>query len=194
MRVLFIYVVASFISDQILISHKSIAYPTVTISTLSIFTIVEFTLFSLFIFWAIKGKFFKNIIIISSSLFVLFAIIYFFLNMNSHKKFDSLPASIESIIIIIFCILFLFDQINTPEINILYESPKFWVISGFLIYMAGGLFLFIYADSFTKEQKNYYWNINAIINILKNIFIAIAFFMRKNSLASSSLRQQSYNI
>ena len=194
MQVLFVYFLISFTSDNILLTHKSAEYPTLSLITLSLFTISEYSLFALFLFLVIKNKHFKTAISILSVLFVLFAIWLIF-NFGSEKKFDSLPTSVESILIIVFSILFLFDQLNNPEVIMIYESHRFWVITAFLIYMAGTLFLWVYADSFTKEQKNYYWNINYTTNFVKNILISIAFIMKKDTLnIHPSSLQKSYNI
>jgi len=182
MQVLFIYVLVSLSCDIILKTHKSKEFPNLTYTVLSFFTILEYTFFSLFLFLIIRNKYLKRIIAFISILFLAFSLVYYFLNIGNPKKFDSPSASIESILIIGFCILFLFDQLNTPEIVIIYESHRFWVITGFLIYMAGGLFLFIYADDFTKEQKNYYWTINSFINLVKDIFIGVAIIMKKNNI------------
>ena len=193
MQVLFVYVSMSFTADLILLNHKSAEYPTLTLITLSLFTIIEYSLFALFLFIVIKSKYFKSIITTASVLFLLFAT-WFIFDIGAQKKFDSLPASIEAILIIVFSILFLFDQMNNPEVIMIYESHRFWVITAFLIYMAGGLFLWIYADSFTKEQKNYYWNINHTINIVKNILISFAFVMKKTKSNIHPSLQKSYNI
>lgn len=193
MQVLFVYILLSFTADIVLLSHKSAEYPKFTFATLSSFTIIEYSLFALFLFIVIKNKYFKIVIIIFSILFILFAT-WFIFDQTTQKRFDSLPASVESILIILFSILFLFDQINNPEVIMIYESHRFWVITAFLTYMAGGLFLWIYADSFTKEQKNYYWDINYTINIAKNILIGIAFVIKKNSLKIQTSQQKPYNI
>jgi len=193
MQVLFVYFIVAFSADYIFITHKSSDYPKLTIAVFSFFTILEYTLFSLFIFYILRNKYFKRIIAVISILFLIFSLSYFFLNISNPKKFDSPSASIESILIIIFCILFLFDQLNNPEIVIIYESHRFWAITGFLIYMAGGLFLFIYAADFTKEQKNYYWNINSFVSIVKDIFLGIAVIMKKKNFIVHSPIEKSYN-
>ncbi len=194
MQVLFVYFLISFTADSILLTHKSAEYPTLSLVTLSLFTISEYSLFALFLFLVIKNKHFKTTISVLSILFILFAV-WFIFNFGSEKKFDSLPTSVESILIIVFSILFLFDQLNNPEVIMIYESHRFWVITAFLIYMAGTLFLWVYADSFTKEQKNYYWNINYTTNFVKNILISIAFIMKKDTInIHPPSLQKSYNI
>lgn len=194
MQVLFVYIIVSFTADILFITHKSKDYPKFTYAVFSFFTILEFTLFAIFLFLIIKNVYFKRIIFATSILFLIFSLLYFFQNINNPKKFDSPSASIESILIIVFCILFLFDQINNPEIVMIYESHRFWVITGFLVYMAGGLFLFIYADDFTKEQKNYYWNINSIVNYIKDLFIGVGIIMKKKTSNMRSPLESSYNI
>jgi len=59
--------------------------------------------------------------------------------------------------------------------------------------MAGSLFLYIYAADFTKEQKNYYWNINSFVNIIKGIFLGIAIIMKKENFIVHSPVEKSYN-
>ncbi|MFT3936395.1 MAG: hypothetical protein QM726_22390 [Chitinophagaceae bacterium] len=194
MQVLFVYFLVAFTSDYLLKTHKSREYPTLTITVFSFFTILEYILFSLFIYYVLKSTVFKRIIIFTSILFLAFSLWYFFLNIGAPKNFDSPSASIESILIIIFCIFFFFDQINNPEIVMIYESHRFWIVSGFLIYIATELFLFIYAADFTKEQKIYYWNINVFVTILKDIVFGIAIFMKKKNLNLRQPLENSYNL
>lgn len=182
MQVLFFYVGVSFIADYLLLSHRSKEFPTLTITVLSFFTIFEYACFSAFLYIIIRNKYLKRTIFSLSIVFLMFSLLYFFLNIGNPKKFDSPAASIESILILIFCIFFLFDQINTPEIFMIYESHRFWAVTGFLVYMAGGLFLFIYAADFTREQKNYYWNINSFVNIFKDILLAVTILMKKDNI------------
>ena len=194
MQVLFVYIILSFACDLTLITHPYNHYPTLSLLIYSLFTIIEYSFFALFLYLVIKNKYVKNAILIVSVLFLVFAIAIM-LDPGAQKKFDSLPASIENVLIIVFSILFLFDQLNNPEVLVIYESHRFWIITAFLIYTAGGLFLWIYANGLTKAQKDYLWNINHINNIVKNIFIAIVFIMKKNTvnIRPSSL-QKSYNI
>jgi hypothetical protein len=127
-----------------------------------------------------------------SILFIIFSIGHYWLNVGK-QNFDSLPASVEAILIVFFCILYLFEQINTPEVMLVYESYKFWVIIGFLIYLAGGLSLYILAANLTEEEMNNYWKINYAFNMIKNLLFAVAFAMKKEN-SNTHTMQKPYNI
>jgi hypothetical protein len=189
--VIFIYSLFAFITDRLLLNFKSSEYPRLSFSILSLFTIIEFTLFTIFIYFSLRSRKIKSSILIVSAIFVFFSIIFYFLKLGN-EKFDSVSASIEAILILAFCILFLFDNINT-EPSFIYEKYEFWIIVGMLIYLGGVLFLFIFSSSFTKDEKNIYWNINYSLNILKNILFAIAFFMKKETTNNLTM-QNRYNI
>jgi len=189
--VVFIYSLFAFITDRLLLNFKSSEYPRLSFSILSLFTIIEFTLFTIFIYFSLRSRKIKSSILIVSAIFVFFSIIFYFLKLGN-EKFDSVSASIEAILILAFCILFLFDNIN-KEPSFIYEKYEFWIIVGMLIYLGGVLFLFIFSSSFTKDEKNIYWNINYSLNIIKNILFAIAFFMKKETTNNLTM-QNRYNI
>jgi hypothetical protein len=103
--------------------------------------------------------------------------LYFIFNKNKSNDFDAIPASLESTLIIIFCVCFFFEQIRDMEVSFIYSSKTFWIIVAILIYMSATFFLFISAQYFTQEERKAYWFINFISNVIKNILLAIAFIM-----------------
>ena len=139
----------------------------------AIFTIVEYSLVSTFIYLSLSNPFLKKVILFISILFLTYAVINFV--RTDKKQFDSIPSSIEDILIIAFCIFYLFEQISKPEITFIYASPNFWIVLAFLVYMSATLFLFIITSSLSQEEKNKYWIINHISNTITNIFLSIAF-------------------
>lgn len=141
----------------------------------SIFTIVEFTLFSFFFYSSLQEKKFKYIPIIGAVLFYIVAISSF-----TNKRFDSLPASVEALLVISYCILLLYEQIKDPKIIFVYNTKKFWVIIAFFLYFSSTLFLFIYSGSISEEQRDNYWVINNFFEMLKNILFCISFIMKKH--------------
>ena len=179
LRVLFFYIIYSFLNDQLVLNLSGTTLDDKTTFLLnSLFTIVEYSLFSFFIYLSISRKIFKILIMIASLGFLVFAIRDFF----THKEnpiFDSLPASIESILILIYCIFYFFDQLNKPTITFLYQTPTFWLVLGLMVYTAGTFFLFLQAADAPREVINRFWTINLICNILKNIFLSIGFVVQK---------------
>lgn len=144
-----------------------------------IFTIIEYSLFASFIYTVLHNSYLKKVLLICSFLFVSFCLFNIFF--QPKYKFDSLQTSIESLILLIFCIIFLFEQINKPELVFIYASYKFWVITGILVYIATTFFLYIFAASLPLKQAQEYWVISHVSNILRNIFFATAIIINVNS-------------
>jgi len=172
------YIVISFINDNLLLIFNSVRYDRLTYIILSIYTIFEYSIFTYFLYSIIDNKIFKSIVAISTLAFFLFALIAFFF--SKQNDFDSLSASIESILIIAFCIFFLFDQLNKPQVIFIYQDPNFWFVVGFMVYLSGTLFLFIEANDLTKQVRDNFWKILLFANITKNILFAVAFSTKKS--------------
>jgi len=171
--VIFLYVLVSSIID---LTFEFTTLPgKIQFFLFSIFTLLEYSLFSAFLYINFKKSLFKKILIVISIIFYFFC--FYSFSTTKDYSFDSLPASIEAILIIIFCIFFFYEQINNPEVSFIYSSKKFWVATAFLIYLSGTLFLFIYSSNLSVEDQESYWPINFVFNILKNLFIALAFFI-----------------
>lgn len=142
----------------------------------SFFTVVEYTLFSIFLYFNFKSKKIKKLILFVLPLFYIIVLYYIF-NRDQSNNFDAIPASLESILIIIFCVIFFFEQIRDMEVSFIYSSKTFWIIVAILIYMAATFFLFVSAEFVSQQERRSYWFINSISNILKNVLLAIAFII-----------------
>jgi len=142
-------------------------------------TILEFTLFSIFFSSSLERKKFKYIPAIGALIFYVIAFTSFI--GKSREDFDSLTASLEAILVIIYCIFLLYEQINDPSVIFVYNNKKFWVIIAFFIYFSSTLFLFLFAGNLTKKEYHNYWSINNFFEILKNILFSVAFIMKKSS-------------
>lgn len=139
---------------------------------LYLFTVVEYVLFAIFIYSVLQKDAIKRALLVCSILFIGFCLFNIFF--KPQYQFDSLHTSIESIILLIFCIMFLFEQINIPETIFIYSSYKFWVIIGILVYLAATFFLYGFAASLPTKTAQQYWVINHISNILRNLLFVIA--------------------
>lgn len=178
-KVLLFYVVLSFITDTTLLRLDALRQKGAIFNVLSAFTIIEYTIFSYVLFIIIGNRVFRIIIAASSIIFYVFTILYY-LTVEDFS-FDSLPASIEAILIVAFSIFYLFDQMNKPQVIFIYQEPHFWFVVGFIIYFSGTLFLFIQASNLDREIRENFWKINYFLNITKNILFAIAFSTKKGS-------------
>jgi hypothetical protein len=142
------------------------------------FTIIEYLLLTTFLYLSIKDARLRYIPIIGTVAFFA-TVVANFLH-TREGNFDSLPASVENVLIIIYSIIFLYGQIKDPSILFVYYTKKFWVVIACFIYFSATLFLFLYASNFSPQDHNKYWYINNIFDIIKNIFFCIAFSMKKN--------------
>ena len=188
--VIFVYALFSISTDiGYLILHKSEIAKFYIFST---FTIVEYTLFAIFFYLNLKFHRIKRFIIVSSIAFFIFAI-YSMIKSIDHK-FDSLPASVESVLIICFCIFFLYEELRNPEISlVIYTSKKFWITIAIFIYLAATLFLFISTAYISEEERKAYWPINYFANIIKNLLLTVAFVLRSEKPISSPFKK-SYSL
>jgi hypothetical protein len=176
LRVIFFYCCFSWLTETIFFDRLHLHIPDYIHD--SGFTILEFTFISYFAYTSLRGKILKYIPIIGALIFYPVAIIYF---TRKQEGFDSIPASVEAIIIITYCILLLYEQINNPEVLFVYNTKKFWVTIAFFLYFSSTLFLFLYARNFTQSEYDKYWTINNFFEILKNILFSVSFIMKKSS-------------
>ncbi len=150
------------------------------------YTIIEYSLFAFFFYTAFKDKKTRYIPIIGTLLF--YGIVFITFYEKNTKAFDSLSASMEAILMIIYSIVFLYSQITSPEIIYLYSTKKFWIVIAIFLYFSSTLFLFLFAADFTNPQNSSYWVINNLFEILKNIIFCISFAMKKSDGKPDSIR------
>src|SRR5690606_24120191 len=80
---------------------------------LSAYTIIEFLIFALVIYWSLKRKIFKRLILITIPIFILFSF-YLYISKSSNK-IDSLSITIENLILICFTLFYFFEQLVEPQ-------------------------------------------------------------------------------
>lgn len=182
------YSIYSFLNDIILFN---LANKLTTRFLLSTYTLVEFFLFSLFIWLIIDNRQFKKVIAVVSTLFIIFICYYFFT--TKWNFFDSVPVACESILIFTFSLYYLFEQINKPRVLFIYNTSMFWIILGFLVYLAGSFFIYTFADNLDRNDRVKFWFIPFIFNTIKNIFFSLAFSRREAKDKSSSSLSSSYD-
>ena len=103
--------------------------------------------------------------------FAVFLFLYF--TLAQFKRLDSLPIGIESILILIFCFYFFYEQINNPNLLFIYNDYKFWVVTGIMIYISGCFFIYIFANQIPQKELRLYWSFTYIFLGIMNTFFSI---------------------
>jgi len=149
---------------------------------LSTFTIIEYSFFCYFIYLILPKNEIKKFVPIAWGGFLFFALVDFFY-VNKMEGFDSFASGIESIIILILCIFYLYLQIKNANDLMIYSTFNFWIIISFLIYFAGTFFLYIMTENMVANVafQKLYFIINIAFNILKNLLLCIAMTMKMNN-------------
>ena len=181
------YILYCILNEGLSYYLQSIRYSNIQI-LFSLFTILEFSFFCLYYYLIVTKKMKSNTIYIWS-MFILFCFIdYFFISNTS--SFDSIAVGIESLIVILLCIYYLFSQVKGSNDLLIYSTFNFWVIVTFLIYFSGTFFLYIMTENMRENVsfQQQYFIINISFNLLKNILLSIAMYMKINTVYQSNLK------
>jgi hypothetical protein len=173
LRVLFLYVFVIFFSNFLLgafQNHGSLI--------LSLAEITEYLFFSAIFFFCIQSRVFRKIIIIVTILNLCFD---FFLFFTKKPNFDFWTILTTAILIFVYSIFFFYEQVNSPQILLIYLSHKFWIVVGCILYISGTLFVFLYTSDDKNKQNSSLWIINVAFEIVKNLFFSIAFIIARKS-------------
>ena len=144
------------------------------------YTLIEYLSFALIFWLIINNTTFKKVIVALSILFILFQVAYY--STVKFRRLDSVPVGIETIIIFIYIIYYLFEQFKSTKAQSLYENYLFWVCIAVMFYLAGSFFFYILANHLDKSQISEYWYLSFNADIIKNTLFAIAIlvYARKN--------------
>jgi len=144
------------------------------------FNIVEYCLLAFFIRALLRNKTLKILILVFSLLFLVIA----FTNIFSgayRDDYDSVTNGLESILLIIYSIFYLFEQISRPDHIFFYSIPEFWIIVAILLYFSGTFFFNTYAHDLIKSSKSFqdqYSAINNAFEILKSLLFGVAMVVK----------------
>jgi hypothetical protein len=157
-------IILNYVGEELLsIKYKYIFYTS--------YTLVEYLMFTSFLWIGIKSKNLKKIISLLSITFIVFIGTY--LIIARHQKIDSISIGIETILILVYSFYYLYEQMNNTDNLFIYNKYEFWVIIGFLIYLAGSFFIYIYANQLDPKFIYNYWFLTNIFYIIKNVLFAI---------------------
>lgn len=135
------------------------------------YTLVEYGTFTYLLYINIESKRARVMIIITSFFFVGF--VYFF-NFVYHNRLDSIPIGTETLLLLIIGIYFFYEQFKNPQLLYVYGHYCFWITMGILVYLCGSFFIFLRGDSITAAEKDQFWFLTYVFEIVKNICFGVA--------------------
>jgi hypothetical protein len=140
----------------------------------STFTFVEYSIFTYILWSSIRRQISRKSILIVSILFIVFTTAF---NIATNfNNIDSIPIGVETILILIFSFYYLYEQMNDSNQLFIYSKYQFWIVIGFMIYLAGSFFVFLFASRLEDKVLTQYWFLTNCFYVIMNILFAIAFF------------------
>lgn len=150
----------------------------------SVFTVFEYALFAWVFYLLIENSRFKNLVVVASLLFAAFWIIYKLY--GKHQNLDSIPIGVETILILTFAFIFLFEQVENLAGKLLYQRYSFWITSGILIYLAGSFFSYLFSNELDERTLAFFWTFTNICSTFKNVLFLIAIGIYNRDLSTIS--------
>jgi hypothetical protein len=138
------------------------------------YTLIEYLTFSFFLLITIKQSRARLFISIVSIFFITFQLIYIFT--TKVNRLDTVPVGIETILLLIFIIMFLLEFSRQTSIYI-YNHYCFWIATGIFIYLGGSFFFFILVDHLSDSEISTFGNLTYLAEVIKNILFVLAMFV-----------------
>ncbi len=135
---------------------------------------VEFSVITLLFFLTYDSLLWRGIAVSFFAVFLIYslgnAILY-----EDFGGFNSNQRYVEGLMILVLCIGYYITLLRRPIHRYLEKQPMFWLTSGYLIYFAGTLYLFLFSRELLAINDFQYWEIHAVLNIGLNCIYVVAF-------------------
>jgi hypothetical protein len=143
----------------------------------SAYTFLEYAFFSYIFWYNLRSRPFKNLILILSILFIAFQIA--FVTSTTHRRLDSIPVGIETILVFIYIFYFFYEFSKNTKDVFIYNHYGFWLAVGIMIYLGGSFFFYILINSLTDNEIDKFSNMTYVAEIIKNLLFTFSIFIYK---------------
>lgn len=135
---------------------------------------IEFLAVVAIFFFSYDSVFWRGMALFFLGSFLLFSLVnnVFF---EAVDLFNSNQRYAEGIIVLLMCAGYYISLLRRPIHRYLERQPMFWLASGWLIYFAGTLYLFLFSQELLAMNAHQWWAIHAILNIGLNMIYVISF-------------------
>ena len=152
----------------------------------NIYLIIQFSLLVLVFRKQLPYPTITNIILLLFITFCMVNITVF----QGPWEFNSVSNVIASLILIAFCIFYLYRLLSELPIVHIQHLPMLWISFGVLVYYGGNFFLFLVNNYLTHDESGPHklmWILHNLLNITKNILFAVALWQSYRKVKSSTL-------
>lgn len=157
-----------------------------------IYTLLEFILLSLLYRSVLRSDIFRKATVLGIVAFTIFKFLDV-LAITGINKVDTLAMTIESVVMILFSILYFGQMIQKREGQII-MFPMFWINTAILFYFSGCFFLFLFSAYISKSIEHYqaYWSIHNTFVVIRDVLFTVAMIMlgKANSNQTSTTNKQ----
>lgn len=174
--------VLSFITDSL--SYNLGKKGTSTVGLIHVFTLVEGTFLLYFFYTLLKKQSSTQKIILSLGIIFWITWIVRAIFFKSFSVYDYFSQTIEFIILLILCLMYFFQKVKVSDTTFIYNTYEFWLVAALLIYCAGTFFSFFIPMNASERNQDtlVFENISRLGSVIKNILIAISFFINPNKI------------
>ncbi len=144
----------------------------------SFYTPVEFLITSLYIRTLLRGSLSKTLLLTSIILYFICWIPLF--SFSKAQDYISYIRAFSYSLILIFSLLYYYEQIRNPKTIFVYMQKSFWIVSGFFLFASGTFFIFLF-DQFSSNVTGFfdqYVYIHALLFIVRNFFFSTAMIIK----------------
>jgi len=172
MRILFVYVIITGLFE--LTTSVMSAYQINNLVLFHAHFFIEFLAISSIFFFSYDSVFWRGVVGVFLISFVIFALLdqYYF---DALDPFKANERYAEGLMVVVLCAGYYISLLRRPIHRYLERQPMFWLTSGWLIYFAGTLYLFLFSKELLAMNSFHFWQIHAILNIGLNIIYVISF-------------------
>lgn len=157
------------------LSRQLSSYKINNLPYLHLYTWLEFTVVGLLFQRIFQSFSIRKIPMWFISGFSVFCIINAFF-VQGINNYNSYSRSLESLLIIILCLVFYYRMFNDLSIKEPENSPDFWLVTAFFLYFTGSFVLFILSSFLMSESRQINliaWTMHAFLMAILHIFISI---------------------
>lgn len=97
---------------------------------------------------------------------------------NGDSDYLNTCVTIENICILTFALYYYYEQIVKINTTSIYSQPRFWIVTAYLIFIAGTFFLLLYLPTFSLEDRGKYYVLNYVFLILRTVLLSFAMLMK----------------